>query len=110
MDVDSVSGSERDDEVWEDVDEIRRSYNCGLSGTHCQGREDEGKARAKARRAGRKTAASSAATKEELQECPRVEDTKGQWTCGRIGHPSSSMSMESGADEEDADCRNVLES
>ena len=34
LDVDNVSGSEKDDEDWEDVDEIRRSMrcNCGLMG------------------------------------------------------------------------------
>ena len=35
MDVDNVSGSEKDNEDWENVDEIRRSMrccNCGLMG------------------------------------------------------------------------------
>ena len=58
MDVDSVSGSERDDEDWEDVDEIPGDVKCGrwdtLPGT-AEGRArakeevEEGTSRAKAR-------------------------------------------------------------
>ena len=46
MDADSVSGSEKDDEDWEVVDEIQRrmrSYSCGLMGhiaRDCRGKSN----------------------------------------------------------------------
>ena len=45
MDVDSVSGSERDDEDWEDADESQRHvrwYSCGLMGHVAKDRREKG--------------------------------------------------------------------
>ena len=105
MDVDSVSGSERDDEVWEDVDEIRRCYNCGLVG-HIA-REGKMKEKQGPRQGGweeRRRLQRRSSRSVQGWRIPRTMDMRSDWT------PVSSMSMESGVDEEDADCRNVLES
>ena len=96
MDVDNVSGSGKDDEDWQHVDEIQRImrwYKCGLMGRiakDCRGKGtrkgkmkdgEKGYTKGKGKAGnGKKDGARSAATKEKLQEILQNHD---RFRCGQ---------------------------
>ena len=111
---DNVSGSERDDEDWEHVDQIRRSvrcYNCGMmEHTHCQGLSRERQRQGQRERWRKKGAprAKKGKAGNGKKDGGKFGGYKGgapgEFKGGRIAHKSSESRWGiDGIDEEDAD-------